>query len=113
MYENKHGIVVAVDFDNTIARTEFPRIIKPIPNVIEYIHNLQNRGDTVILWTCREGALLQEALDWCADQGLYFDYVNENPPWRIELFGNDCRKIGADMYIDDKALPTCNIINSK
>ena len=33
-----------------------------------------------------------------------FDAVNENLPERIALYNNDCRKIGADYYIDDKNL---------
>ena len=31
------------------------------------------------------------------------DAVNENLPERIEFFGGDCRKVGADVYIDDRA----------
>ena len=30
--------------------------------------------------------------------------MNENLPEMIEWHGNDCRKIFADVYIDDKAV---------
>ena len=35
--------------------------------------------------------------------GLEFDAVNENLPEINELFGGDCRKIYADVYLDDKS----------
>ena len=38
------------------------------------------------------------------EHGLKFDAVNENLPEMIEWHGNDCRKIFADVYIDDKAV---------
>lgn len=60
-------------------------------------------GDKLILWTCREGDALQMAVDWCEEQGLYFDAVNANLPDVIAFFGNDSRKISCDLYIDDKS----------
>jgi len=33
--------------------------------------------------------------------GIFFDYYNENSDRKIQEYG-DCRKIGADLYIDDK-----------
>ena len=56
----------------------------------------------LILRTCREGEMLQKAIDWCAEWELYFDAHNENLPELTEKYGNDCRKIGADYYCDDK-----------
>jgi hypothetical protein len=60
----------------------------------------KRQGDTLILWTCRQGKPLEEAVEWCKTQGLVFDYINENPPDRIAIWG-DCRKVYADIYIDD------------
>ena len=70
--------------------------------MIEYLKVSRTNGDKVILWTCREGELLQQAVDWCKGMGLEFDAVNENLPFMIERYGSDPRKIGADVYIDDK-----------
>jgi hypothetical protein len=40
---------------------------------------------------------------------IHFDYYNENPKDKIDMYG-DCRKIGADFYIDDKNI-FCKEIN--
>lgn len=97
--------VIAVDFDGTLCRNKYPKIGKPNKRMIEYIKHQQENGCLVILWSCRSGILLDQAVQWCKNQGLQFDAVNENLKERIELFGTDPRKIGADMYIDDKAFP--------
>lgn len=41
------------------------------------------------------------ALQWCYAHGLDFDAVNDNLPAHIEKYGNNCRKVYADVYIDD------------
>ena len=71
---------------------------------VSYTHLDVYKRQRLILWTNREGMLLEEALEWCAERGLVFDTVNENLPELIELYKNDCRKINADIYIDDKAV---------
>ena len=43
-------------------------------------------------------------MEWCKARGLTFDTVNANLPELIDLYKNDCRKINADIYIDDKAV---------
>lgn len=96
--------VVAVDFDGTLAVTKFPEIIKPIPKMVRHCRKLREGGAILILWTCRCGKDLESAVEWCRQQGLKFDYVNENVPGNIGHFGNDCRKIFAHEYIDDKAV---------
>ena len=100
--ENK--TIIAVDFDNTIAVTEYPKIIKPIDTTIHILRQAKELGATIILWTCREGKELENAVNWCKENNVPIDYVNENVPERIEKWGNDCRKIGADVYIDDKSI---------
>lgn len=59
-------------------------------------------GAKIILWTCRTGKMLDNAVAWCSEQGLEFDAVNQNLPAVIEAFGDDTRKIFANMYIDDR-----------
>ena len=49
------------------------------------------------------GDALQSAIEWCADFGLGFDAHNANLPELIARYGNDCRKVGADYYCDDKS----------
>jgi len=96
-------MIIAIDFDGCLCHDAWPEIGKPRKRVMRKAIRRQRKGDTLILWTCREGESLKRALEWCVAQGLYFDFANENTPERIAEFGNDCRKIGADLYIDDKA----------
>ena len=41
-----------------------------------------------------------------------FDYINENVPERIQRYGLDCRKIGADIYLDDRAKSISEIVGN-
>ncbi len=97
-------MIYAVDFDGVLAENAWPEIGQPIPEVIEWVKKLKADGHKLILWTCREDQKLIEAVRWCAEQGIVFDAVNDNLPELKELYGNDCRKIGADWYVDDKNL---------
>lgn len=72
--------------------------------LINHLIKRRNQGNKIILWTCREGTRLQEAVEWCRGYGLEFDAVNKNIPEMIEWYGNDTRKIGYDVLIDDKAV---------
>ena len=95
-------LVIAVDFDGTLCENAFPDIGKPKQPVMDYVKKLKSEGNKLILWTCREGELLEKAISWCHENGLSFDAYNANLPERIEEFGTDPRKIGADFYIDDR-----------
>ena len=98
-------MVIAVDFDGTLFKTEYPKIVEPIINVINFCKNRKDCGDKLILWTCRTGKELEDAISECKKFGLIFDEVNNNLTERVKLFdGNDSRKVGADLYIDDKSV---------
>jgi len=94
-------MIIAIDFDNTLAYTEYPVIIKPVKAMITYCLDMKSEGHTLILNTCRCGEFLEEAVRFCWSYGLEFDYINENSAGRIAKFGGDSRKISADLYIDD------------
>ena len=96
--------IYAIDFDGTLCKTMFPAIGDPIPTAIEYVKKLKADGHKLILWTCRVGENLEEAVKWCEEQGLEFDAVNENLKEIIDEYGVDSRKVTADFYIDDKNL---------
>jgi rhodanese-related sulfurtransferase len=96
-------LIIAVDFDNTLAFTDYPDIRAPNQPVIDYIKAHKLAGDTIILYTCRHGQSLNDAVAWCREQGIVFDYINENAKELVEKYG-DCRKVAADVYIDDKNL---------
>lgn len=93
--------IIAVDFDGTLCENDWPNIGRPITAVIDWIKERKREGSKIILWTCREGKKLTEAVNWCWRHDLIFDAVNQNVPEIIESFGMDCRKIYADIYIDD------------
>lgn len=97
--------IIAVDFDGTLFTDEYPETGKPIWKVINYCKEQQRNGAILILWTCRNGNDLLEAVELCREVGLVFDYVNENTRENLARFGGiDNRKIYADIYIDDKAI---------
>ncbi len=95
-------MIIAVDFDNTIAGTTFPEIHGEIAGAIDALKRFQQAGHTIILWTCREGKVLNDALFWLADHGFSPDCVNCHSEKQIAEWGTDPRKIGADVYIDDR-----------
>lgn len=95
--------IIAVDFDGTLCRESYPKIGLPNLPLIYLLRNLRMDGKQIILWTCRCGERLDEAVAWCKRFGLEFDAVNENVPETLERYGMEARKISADVYIDDKA----------
>lgn len=95
--------VVAVDFDGTLCHSEFPNCGEPNIKLIASLKLIQDKC-ILILWTCRVGAALEIALKWSKDQGLNFKYANENCQQSLDQYGNDCRKILADVYIDDRSV---------
>ena len=95
---------IAIDFDGCLCSNAYPEIGEPNWPVIRRALAEQKAGAGLILWTCREGNLLQEAVAACEGWGLAFDAVNESLPDWIEEFGNRPRKVGASEYWDDKAV---------
>ena len=95
--------IIAVDFDGTLCKDRWPGIGKPNTELFAALilakKELQAK---VILWTCRRGDLLSEAVAFCKEYGLKFDAINENLPEVIEWMHGDSRKIYADLYIDDR-----------
>lgn len=95
--------IIAVDFDGCLCQNAWPEIGEAREDVISALLERQRRGAKIILWTCRVGERLDAAVQWCTEHGITFDAVNANLPVNIVAFGNDCRKIYADEYWDDKA----------
>ena len=95
-------MVIAVDFDGTIVEHAYPKIGKDIPFAFEVLKMLQQDRHQLILWTIREGDMLQEAVEYCRSKGLEFYAVNNSYPDKLELMGS--RKVNADLFIDDRNL---------
>lgn len=96
--------IIAVDFDGTLCENAWPRIGKACWPIIHALKRRQAAGDKIILWTCRCDAMLDEAVLWCLNHGLKFDAINDNLPENIEKYNNNCRKVFADEYWDDKSV---------
>lgn len=97
-------MILAVDFDGTLSFGEWPAVGPANEELIRFLKKRQREGDRLILWTCRAGEPLEEAVDWCRARGLEFDAVNDNLPEIIEEYGTNSRKITCDYYIDDRAV---------
>ena len=108
-------MTIAVDFDGTIVEHRYPDIGREIPFACATLRQLIADGHKLILWTVREGRLLQDALDYCRARGVEFFAVNSNYPDEPAkpLDGCSCRKLNAELYIDDRnvgALPDWGVI---
>ena len=98
-------MIIAIDFDGTICQNKYPEIGDPMPLAIESIKELKERGHDLILWTCRQGEQLYDAVQWCKEHDIPFDLVNEHEPNSLKAFdGVSGNKVFADIYIDDHNL---------
>lgn len=95
---------IAIDFDGTLFKTRWPEILEPNRDVIDRALDAQRNGAQLILWTCREGELLDDALAACEKEGLHFDAVNDSTEDWKRIWGTSPRKVGATEYWDDRAV---------
>lgn len=115
----RNYLIIAVDFDGTLVANKYPDIGEPLQGftynqtLINELKSLKTRGHKLILWTCRSGLLLKEAVSFCKEQGLEFDAINDNLEedkkfWEDSIkWSRDngkARKVYADIYLDDRAL---------
>ena len=97
--------IIAVDFDGTLVTDEFPEIGEINHSIWEKILSAQESGSKIILWTSRDNERLKQAVEFCAERGLHFDAINDNLDECKVLFNNNTRKVYANEYWDDKAVP--------
>lgn len=96
-------MTIAVDFDGTIVKHKYPAIGEEIPFATETLKMLVEDQHRLILWTVREGELLQQAVDWCTERGVKFFAVNKDyPEETLENNNHFSRKLKVDMWIDDR-----------
>lgn len=95
--------IIAVDFDGTLCENQWPEIGLPNTKLIKELIYRRKQGDKLILWTNRVDDKLENAVNWCKEQGLEFDAINDNLPEIVEFFGSNSRKVFANIYIDDRA----------
>lgn len=98
-------MIIAVDFDGTIVEHKYPAIGKEIPFATATLKQLIADGHKLILWSVREGELLQEAIDWCEARGVRFYRANadlEDDEKNLTGSRSYSRKIKAHLFIDDR-----------
>jgi hypothetical protein len=96
-------MTIAVDFDGTIVEHRYPAIGEEIPFAIETLKMLIRDRHKLILWSVREGELLDQAVAWCRERGVEFYAVNRDyPEEEPEKNNHFSRKLKADLFIDDR-----------
>ena len=98
---NNNSKTIAIDFDGTIVEHQYPRIGKEMLFAFATIKELQKKGHKLILNTYRTGALLDEAVEYCRQNGVEFHAVNKSYPDEI-ITENTPRKLDVDVFIDDR-----------
>ncbi len=96
-------MTIAVDFDGTIVEHKYPAIGEERPFAIDTLKMLIADRHRLILWSVREGELLDEAVQWCRERGVEFWAVNRDYP--EETYSNNqhfSRKLKVDLFIDDR-----------
>ncbi len=98
---SKDKLIIAVDFDGTIVEDGYPGIGEPRIFAFETLKRLQEDGHRLILWTYRCNNRLDEAVEFCKENGIEFYAVNKSFP-EEEFNGDVSRKIMADLFVDDR-----------
>lgn len=96
-------MIIAVDFDGTIVRSDYPVILGEQPYAGESLRKLHERGHKIIIWTCRTGDKLLDAVNWLLEHNIPFSRVNDHDPENAAKYGGRAgKKVYAHCYIDDK-----------
>lgn len=95
-------MTIAVDFDGTIVEHRYPEIGREIPFAVDTLKMLARDGHRLILWSVREGRLLDEAVAWCRERGLEFYAVNKDYPEEERGHDHYSRKLKVELFIDDR-----------
>ena len=106
-------MTIAVDFDGTIVEHRYPEIGREVPFATDTLKMLIKEGHRLILWSVREGKLLDEAVEWCRERGVEFYAVNKDYPEEGREDKNFSRKLKVEMFIDDRnvgGLPDWGVI---
>lgn len=98
-------MTIAVDFDGTIVKHRYPEIGEEIPFAIQTLKMLIEERHQLILWSVREGQLLDDAIEWCRQRGVEFYAANKDfPEEDVQQNPHYSRKLKVDLFIDDRNL---------
>ena len=98
----KNNFILSVDFDNIVVNNiDYPKKMELIPNAKKIINKWYDRVH-IVMSTCRTGIDLKYAVDFMKKHEINYDEINDNVKYKVAAWGVNCRKIYADLYIDDK-----------
>ncbi len=97
-------MTIAVDFDGTIVEHRYPEIGPELPFAVDTLKMLIADKHKLILWSVREGQLLEDAVNWCRERGIEFYAINKDFPEENEKLNQHyARKLSSvDVWIDDR-----------
>ena len=97
-----NSLTIAVDFDGTIVKHEYPNIGELVPGAIDALILFKLMGLKIVLNTMRGDKELAEAVQFLKENGITLDGVNraDNQSWTTSP------KVYAQFYIDDAAIGT-------
>ncbi len=94
--KNPNDKLIAVDLDGTLSKGEYwetsDKEPEPIKEMIDFVNSLYKKGAHIVIYIARFPSMYQYTLAWLIKHGVLFHGIN----MRV--------KIGADCYIDDKAI---------
>jgi hypothetical protein len=96
------AMIIAVDFDGTCVREAYPKVGADMPGAVQTLHSLLLREHRLILWTCREGKYLEDAVIWFEKREIALFGINETP-LDTDFRSEGGRKVYANLYIDDRS----------
>jgi hypothetical protein len=95
-----NGLLIAVDFDGTCVKHEYPKVGADI-GAVPVLKELVKAGHKLILNTVRSEKYLEDAVEWFNKNDIPLFGINDNP---IQREWSRSPKIYANIYIDDAAL---------
>ncbi len=95
-------MIIAIDFDGTIAEDRYPDIGPPRIFAFETMQEMIKNRHQLILWTSRQGEELQAAVDFCREKGVDFYAVNKSYPEENFDPSEASRKIICDLFVSQK-----------
>ena len=91
---------IAIDFDGTCVRHEYPATGGDI-GAVPVLRKIVASGHHLILYTMRSGLELEHAKQWFLDNNIKLYGIQYNPNQALWTCSNKCY---AQLYIDDAAL---------
>lgn len=98
--KNPANKLIAVDIDNTLCKGEFwgDGEPEPIEQMIDYVRDMYIKGAHIVIYTARDPRYFVKTNAWLVKHSVPFHGITMQ------------KKIGADVYIDDKALNIEDIV---